>query len=380
MKINIKGIIVPSQFDTEIFNEEINKGIIAPLSHVQAQIDNASKDEPLEVYINSPGGSVFAGHEMLNAIVNWRTQNNQQVTVTVGAMAASAASTIATMLGPVKAHANAMFMFHGASSVAMGGKEAFLDQSDLLEKINRQVITTLISKYNMDIETVGEWFSEGRMGWLDANEAKEVGLVSEVIDNDANVIEFASKEIEQLGQRGLNVAAMLEIDTKKGVKTMELQDVMLMLQLDPETAQAEDVQEALDALVEKNATSCDEAYDEGFNAGKSEKLTAEKSEISEKFNAELSQVKEELENVKQEKTKTDNELRNVKKELEKAEQRISKLDKGFNLGEDADEATSKDAYWNIVNSLIEEGYSQSQAILKTNKENPELFQALTKGA
>jgi ClpP class serine protease len=85
-------VIVPSNYDVEWAKDYITRGIIAPESYIRRAIDNYDKSKPMEVYINSPGGSVFSAYEIINALSAWQAETKQPINITVGAMAASAAA------------------------------------------------------------------------------------------------------------------------------------------------------------------------------------------------------------------------------------------------------------------------------------------------
>ena len=212
MKIDMRGVIVPSYYDSDWTQEYIDKGLMIPESTFRRNLANASKDEPLQVYVNSPGGSVFAAYEMINAVREWKAETGQKAEIIIGAMAASAASAFAVMAGSsAKAHKNAKMMFHGASTEAWGGKEALEDEAELLGKINADIQNTLLQKYDLNPETVVEWFKEGRQGWLNADEMLEAGIVSEIIADDADPVVFDEAAMSAIEENGLKIAAVLEI-------------------------------------------------------------------------------------------------------------------------------------------------------------------------
>jgi len=68
-------------FDIDIYQDYIEKGVITPESKFRADIAAASTDQSLELYINSPGGSVFAGNEMINTLRDWVTETGQALTL-----------------------------------------------------------------------------------------------------------------------------------------------------------------------------------------------------------------------------------------------------------------------------------------------------------
>lgn len=214
-RIDLRGVIVPSDYDTEWAKQYIERGILMPESYFRRQLADAPADAPLEVYVNSPGGSVFAANEMINAVREWKLTNSQPVTVIVGAMAASAASSFTVAVADsVQAHSNSLMMFHGAYTISFGGKELHEDTAELLGKINADTQTRLVSKYNIAPETVSEWFAESREGWLTADEMKAVGIASEIIGDPADALEFPEDSVLDIEQRGIGIAALLSSNVK----------------------------------------------------------------------------------------------------------------------------------------------------------------------
>jgi ATP-dependent Clp protease protease subunit len=211
-KIHVRGVIVPSSYDGEWANDYIEKGMFIPESRLRKQIEGADKKQALELYINSPGGSVFAGNEMINAVNAWSKETGQAVNVTVGAMAASmaAAMIVNVKSSKVSAHKNSKIMFHGAWSETVGGSEAHKDQADLLAKINNDLKATLVSKYALAPEQVDEWFAEGRAGWVTAEDAKKMGMVSDIVDIEDKPLKISKTANAMLMERGLKIAAAYE--------------------------------------------------------------------------------------------------------------------------------------------------------------------------
>jgi ATP-dependent protease ClpP protease subunit len=216
-RINLRGVIVPSEYDAAWASGYIEKGIIMPESRFRSMLAAVPKNEPLEVYVNSPGGSVFSAGEMVNAVREWKAETKQPVVVVLGALTASAASAFSIMVADtIRAHRNAKVMFHGAWTVSIGGKELHQDTAELLEKINGDIKTRLVSKYGMAPERITEWFAEGREGWLSADELLAAGLASEIIEDPSDVIEFPAEALGEIENRGLGIAAV--------VKQLEVKD------------------------------------------------------------------------------------------------------------------------------------------------------------
>jgi ATP-dependent protease ClpP protease subunit len=210
-RIELRGVIVPSAWDISWMKEYIDKGIITPESKFRVQLA-ACAGEDVEIYINSPGGSVFAGNELINAIQQHKAQHQKAVHVTIGAMAASMAAVLAVNVADkLSMHRNSKLMFHGAWTSTEGGQEAHADTADLLAKMNADIKAVLLGRYNIAPETVDEWFAEGRAGWITAADARKYGMVQAIVDqDDAPCQKLPKSANNMLMQNGLKIAAALQ--------------------------------------------------------------------------------------------------------------------------------------------------------------------------
>ena len=206
-RIEIRGIIVPSSLDMNWAEDYINKGLLTPESRVRKAL--AEADDDVELYINSQGGSVFSGNELVNALKQFKA-TGKRLEITVGAMAASMAANIVAMAGAdkVRAHSNSKFMFHGATGITWAGSEGHKDSAELLASINADVIASLAALPNADKTKIEGWFAEGREGWLSAQQALDMGLVHEIIDAPAEALKAIPKdEAEKMLEGGIDIAA-----------------------------------------------------------------------------------------------------------------------------------------------------------------------------
>jgi ATP-dependent protease ClpP protease subunit len=399
-RIEIRGVITSSNFDNEFWQDEMAKGIITPESKLRRDLEAASALEPLEVYINSLGGSVFSGHEMLNDIVDWRERTHQEVNVIVGSISASAASAIAVMLGPVTAHANSEFMFHSAQSFAEGGPGAMADTMTLLDQINAQVAQKLVGKYSADMDAVAEWFSEGRMGWLNVEEAMGIGLVKKIIATDGPAVDFGDMDFQSMEDPGaFKIAAMIETDqfttNKERYEMTLLERIAQKLGITAEgeetteTAETEEATaEATEETTEENEETATEetaeqpeqteeteesteaetsaevnaAYEEGYDAGKAESSGEEIAEL----NKVIDSLKAKLATVEQSERV--------------AQKRLKAAQSGFTASaEDATDDTEDD-FWSLVEEKVAAGVTKQQATLTAQREYPAAYQAMLKAA
>ena len=183
MKVKIQGTIVSPDYDDGFFESWIDKGVITPSSRVVGSIENAT--EPIELYINSYGGDVFAGGEMMIALLKAHAAG-RIASVEVGSIAASMAANIVAALRangvPVTANANSELMFHGCYTETVGGAQHHEDVAESLRNVNESVIANL---NRIGITECRAWFAEGREKWIGAEDGLAMGLFSEINGTEA---------------------------------------------------------------------------------------------------------------------------------------------------------------------------------------------------
>lgn len=188
-RINIRGVIVGSAYDTGWAADYIQRGIFTPESTFRKALAEAG-GEPVEIYISSQGGDVAAGGEIRNAIAEYPGEK----CVIVGAFAASMAANIALTAGcPVKAFSNSIFLYHGAWSVCIGGSGAMEDAARILDQINEPIKEALVA-HGIPRGTVERGFSEGRAYTMNAREALAYGIVDEIIDGTGEAPETIDED------------------------------------------------------------------------------------------------------------------------------------------------------------------------------------------
>jgi ATP-dependent Clp protease, protease subunit len=136
----------------------------------------ALKVTTIDLRLNSPGGSVFDGTAIANAI----ERHPATVTAHVDGLAASIASVIALAADRVVFAANALFMIHEPRGGAWGTREDMEKMADVLAKITdvmvgiydrRSALTEDEIRAAMQAET-----------WYTAEEALEVGFADEITE------------------------------------------------------------------------------------------------------------------------------------------------------------------------------------------------------
>ena len=192
-RIELRGVILDASFDFEWLGKYVDKGIFTPESRIRSQLKAAAEaGDDVELYISSQGGSVVAGNEIIAAFADYPHGKS----ITVGAFAASMAANIALQAGvPVRAHNNTLFLFHGAWGVTLGGKDAHGDTAKMLDQINEPIRAALAAK-GVPADMIEAGFGEGRELTMTAAEAKEWGIVSEIIDAPAPLVARLEKSDE----------------------------------------------------------------------------------------------------------------------------------------------------------------------------------------
>lgn len=189
--------ITAKEFVKELTNKE-NKGV----SYIHLRI-------------NSPGGSIFDGNAIYNALL----QHKATKTAQIDGIAASMASIIAMSAGKISMPENTFLMIHNPFVYTAGDSEDLKREAKLLEDMKSSAIKAYqrhakdktadeISKM-MDDET-----------WLSAKEAKEQGFVEEVLDN---------AELSATNMKNLNVPEYVMSILNKNRKAVNMPEKQLSL-------------------------------------------------------------------------------------------------------------------------------------------------------
>jgi len=138
---------------------------------------NAIMASTITVRINSPGGDVFDGTAIFNALKN----HSSKIITRIEGMALSMASVIAMAGKEVQAYSNTMMMIHNAGVLAIGDANLLREVADLLDKIDGNILDIYTAqaktgkketKAMMDAET-----------WMTAKEAKEKGFIDTILES-----------------------------------------------------------------------------------------------------------------------------------------------------------------------------------------------------
>jgi ATP-dependent Clp protease protease subunit len=130
--------------------------------------------ERIHVRINSPGGSVFDGIAIANAL----RQLDATVITHVDALAASIASVIALAGDEVHMADNAFLMIHDAWTISIGNATQLRADAALLDKIGGSIIDAYVKKTGASVDQVTKWMKAET--WFSAQEAKDEGFIDAI--------------------------------------------------------------------------------------------------------------------------------------------------------------------------------------------------------
>jgi ATP-dependent Clp protease, protease subunit len=125
---------------------------------------------PVRVRINSPGGDVFDGYAIYNALL----QHTGTVETVVDGVAASAASYIALAGAPVTMAETSMMMIHNASCLVWGDRNDMASTIGILTKIDGQLAAIYAAKTGKTVEEMATMMDAET--WFTSAEAKDAGL------------------------------------------------------------------------------------------------------------------------------------------------------------------------------------------------------------
>lgn len=168
-------------------------------------IESAVAD--VDLYINSPGGDVFAGLNVVNAI----QKSKVQVTAHVEVMAASIAGVIALACDKIEIDKNSLIMLHNCWTISSGNKKALEQDIKAMEAIDN-ILHNIISENSTD-ETLIAQIEEGDV-WLTGEEVAEIFTNAELIEIKKDYALCAYSSLANLVKENKKLKAEKE-ETKK---------------------------------------------------------------------------------------------------------------------------------------------------------------------
>ncbi|HLR42992.1 MAG TPA: head maturation protease, ClpP-related [Pseudogracilibacillus sp.] len=217
MKHKIKGDIISWNSSIYDFNHKMK---------------SIKEDEDITLEINSYGGDVFLGIDIMNSL----RSHQGKVTVIVTGIAASAASIIAMGADEIKMYSNTQLMIHNAWTFAVGNAKELRKVADDLESIGESVLASYT--HRVDADTVTKLLDEET--YMSASKAKEYGFIDEIVDVDAEAVES-----EMFANKAQEFNASLEKESNvKGLK-IDIDESALKEALEPFQSQIDELKQKI---------------------------------------------------------------------------------------------------------------------------------------
>ena len=138
---------------------------------------NKIESKTINLRVNSPGGSVFDGTAIFNAI----KQHPSKTIAHVDGLAASIASVIVMAADEVIMAENAFLMIHEPWSMVVGGSEDMRKEADLLDKVRGTIAKTYTDKSGKEEKEVFDLMEAET--WFTAQEAYDEGFVDTIAED-----------------------------------------------------------------------------------------------------------------------------------------------------------------------------------------------------
>lgn len=129
----------------------------------------------ITLWINSPGGDVFAASQIYNMLMDYKGN----VTVKIDGLAASAASVIAMAGTRVLMSPVSQIMVHNPMTVAIGNAEEMSKAIKILSEIKESIINAYEIKTNLSRDEISKMMDSEC--WMNAKKAVELGFADEIM-------------------------------------------------------------------------------------------------------------------------------------------------------------------------------------------------------
>ena len=146
----------------------------------------------ITVWINSPGGDVFAAAQIYNMLMDYKGS----VTVRIDGLAASAASVIAMAGTTVEMSPVGMLMIHNPSTAVIGNTKEMQAAIQMLDEVKESILNAYELKTGQPRQSLSDLMDAE--SWMNAKKAVELGFADKIL--------FANEDEEKQSE---GVEAML---------------------------------------------------------------------------------------------------------------------------------------------------------------------------
>ena len=135
---------------------------------------------PLTVWINSPGGDVFAASQIYTMLKEY----GGKITVKIDALAASAASVVAMAGDETYMAPTALMMIHDPSTLAWGNESDMKEAIKVLKEVKESILNAYEAKTGRSRDELARLMQDEGT-WMNAKKAVELGFADGVLYADS---------------------------------------------------------------------------------------------------------------------------------------------------------------------------------------------------
>ncbi len=162
-----------------------------------------SGEGDITVWINSPGGDVFAAAQIYNMLMDYKGN----VTVKIDGLAASAASVIAMAGTTVQMSPVAMMMIHNPATIAIGDSSEMRKAIEMLDEVKESIMNAYEIKTGLSRSRISHLMNAE--SWFNAKKAVELGFADEILFAKGNEEEEEPEEEEDEEEKELKMEAVM---------------------------------------------------------------------------------------------------------------------------------------------------------------------------
>lgn len=181
-------------------------------------LDGLGDVSEIVVRINSPGGSVWDGFAIYNALI----EHPARITVHIDGLAASIASVIAMAGDRVIMGRGAQMMIHDPWQLAIGNAEQLRKAADVLEKVGEGLVDAYARRTRASRTQLGEWMAAET--WFSAADAVAHGFADETLDEtDHDALRLAAQFTSPRFRHPERIAAMSQSPAPQAPVPVEIE-------------------------------------------------------------------------------------------------------------------------------------------------------------
>lgn len=165
---------VDDEVTPQVFQDELSQG-----------------KEPIDLWLNSPGGDCVAASRIYTMLMNYP----DDVNVKIDGIAASAASVIAMAGTKVSMAPTAMIMIHNPLTIVGGQKEDLDQAAQMLAETKESIINAYELKTNLPREKISAMMDDET--WMNVNKAIELGFADDMLGQNKDITDCYSYSDKQ---------------------------------------------------------------------------------------------------------------------------------------------------------------------------------------